>query len=193
MIRRCLLLLATVGLVANAPAPRPPVALTQVRPTPQQAPQSWSLVHWKPLPQNPVFTGTGHDTWDRKIRERGYILPVATEAMTFGTPDMRAIARPRCRLAMPRHPMASIGRETREIPYSPDRGSRICASCTGRTYFMFAEGKNDIAHLLKSTDGRTWIDHGALDIRKLDGKPIEPRPIRHANRVVREWDVVSLL
>ena len=24
--------------------------------------------------KNPVFTGTGTDTWDQKIRERGYIL-----------------------------------------------------------------------------------------------------------------------
>ena len=29
---------------------------------------------WKPIADNPVFAGTGRDTWDRKIRERGYIL-----------------------------------------------------------------------------------------------------------------------
>src|SRR5579885_186637 len=34
----------------------------------------WALVAWKPIPENPVFAGTGRDTWDRKIRERGYIL-----------------------------------------------------------------------------------------------------------------------
>ncbi len=41
---------------------------------------------------------------------------------------------------------------------------------------MFAEGKNDIAHLLTSTDGRKWTDHGPLDVRKTDGSPISPGP-----------------
>ena len=29
---------------------------------------------------------------------------------------------------------------------------------------------------MKSTDGRKWTDHGSLDIRKRDGKPIDPGP-----------------
>src|SRR5215468_200351 len=37
-------------------------------------PAPWALVAWAPIPGNPVFAGTGRDTWDRKIRERGYIL-----------------------------------------------------------------------------------------------------------------------
>src|SRR3954449_2575016 len=32
------------------------------------------LVEWTPIAGNPVFQGTGGDTWDRKIRERGYVL-----------------------------------------------------------------------------------------------------------------------
>jgi hypothetical protein len=32
------------------------------------------LVDFVPYEQNPVFKGTGADTWDNKIRERGYIL-----------------------------------------------------------------------------------------------------------------------
>jgi hypothetical protein len=33
------------------------------------------LVSWKPLRSNPVFRGTGLERgWDRKIRERGWIL-----------------------------------------------------------------------------------------------------------------------
>ena len=34
----------------------------------------WELISWKPYAGNPVFTGTGKDTWDQHIRERGYIL-----------------------------------------------------------------------------------------------------------------------
>ena len=41
---------------------------------PPADPAPWPLVAWTPIPENPVFTGTGRDTWDRKIRERGYIL-----------------------------------------------------------------------------------------------------------------------
>ncbi|MCK5471034.1 MAG: glycosylase, partial [Cyclobacteriaceae bacterium] len=32
------------------------------------------LIDFIPIEQNPVFTGTGTDTWDKMIRERGYIL-----------------------------------------------------------------------------------------------------------------------
>jgi sucrose-6-phosphate hydrolase SacC (GH32 family) len=52
----------------------------------------------------------------------------------------------------------------------------MCVVRLGGTYFMVAEGKNDIAHLLESADGRKWTDHGSLDIRKRDGKPIDPGP-----------------
>jgi len=32
------------------------------------------LVHFEPYQGNPIFAGTGKDTWDRTIRERGYLL-----------------------------------------------------------------------------------------------------------------------
>src|ERR1700761_7630747 len=32
------------------------------------------LISWTPAAANPVFQGAGGDAWDRKIRERGYIL-----------------------------------------------------------------------------------------------------------------------
>src|SRR4051794_7754014 len=57
-----LAVLATT-LTANAAAPRLPADDTP-----------WALVAWTPIPDNPVFTGTGKETWDRKIRERGFIL-----------------------------------------------------------------------------------------------------------------------
>ena len=52
----------------------------------------------------------------------------------------------------------------------------VCVVRHDGTFFMFAEGKNDIAHLLTSTDGLKWTDHGSLDIRKTDGTPISPGP-----------------
>lgn len=44
------------------------------------------------------------------------------------------------------------------------------------TYHMFAEGKNDIAHRLTSTDRIHWTDHGSLDIRNADGSPLSEGP-----------------
>jgi sucrose-6-phosphate hydrolase SacC (GH32 family) len=43
-------------------------------------------------------------------------------------------------------------------------------------YFMFAEGKGDIAHLLTSDDGISWKEEGPLDIRTRSGAPLAPGP-----------------
>src|SRR5262245_40763156 len=75
MLRRLTLFLASFALSTLLPALSPPPAVCQIRASAQQLAQPWALVRWKPVPENPVFTGTGRDTWDRKIRERGYILP----------------------------------------------------------------------------------------------------------------------
>jgi hypothetical protein len=42
--------------------------------------------------------------------------------------------------------------------------------------YMFAEGREDQAHLLTSRDGIAWDRVGPLDIRRTDGEPIEPGP-----------------
>jgi sucrose-6-phosphate hydrolase SacC (GH32 family) len=52
----------------------------------------------------------------------------------------------------------------------------VCVVPTDGTYVMVAEGKNDIAHLMTSADGRHWNDHGPLDVRKTDGTPISAGP-----------------
>lgn len=52
----------------------------------------------------------------------------------------------------------------------------VCVVFNNGVYVMVAEGKNDIAHLLTSTDGRKWTDRGSLDVRKADGMPISPGP-----------------
>eukprot|EP00913_Durusdinium_trenchii_P028318 g26546.t1 len=46
----------------------------------------------------------------------------------------------------------------------------------GKTFYMFAEGKNDQAQLLKSQDGIRWQRVGPLDIRLTSGKPISAGP-----------------
>jgi hypothetical protein len=43
-------------------------------------------------------------------------------------------------------------------------------------YHMFAEGKDDIAHRLTSSDGVHWEDQGSLDVRLRSGAPLPPGP-----------------
>ena len=139
------------------------------------------LVDFAPYHGNPVFTGTGKDTWDRSIRERGFIL---REGGTYhlwytGYND---------------HPSDRNFRQRRSLGYATSNdglhwtryaGNPIFAETwtedmmvlkQGDTYLMFAEGRNDIAHMLTSTDRVHWQDHGQLDVRRTDGRPISPGP-----------------
>src|SRR3970282_95465 len=43
-------------------------------------------------------------------------------------------------------------------------------------YYMFAEGTDDIAHMLTSHDRVNWKEYGPLDIRKVNGSPIDNGP-----------------
>ena len=45
------------------------------------------------------------------------------------------------------------------------------------TYYMFAEGRGDTAHMLISSDRIHWHEKGPLDIRYSDGKPLGKGPI----------------
>ena len=134
------------------------------------------LVDFVPYEGSPLFTGTGKDTWDRKIRERGYIL---READTYhlwytGYNDDRSDCKYLGYATSPdgfnwtRHPSNPIFDESWvEDMYVLKHGD---------TYYMFAEGRNDIAHMLTSKDRVHWQDHGKLDIRYTTGEPLTPGP-----------------
>jgi hypothetical protein len=175
LARAGLLAALTITLPEDA-IPAGTQAAQAVRPSPQQAPP-WALIDWTPIPGNPVFTGTGRDTWDRKIRERGYIL--VGDDQTFHL-WYTGYAGDRPATMSLGHATSPDGVQWTRDPQNPIfSGSWVEDMCVVRargTYFMFAEGKNDIAHLLTSTDGRTWTDRGSLDIRKTDGSPISPGP-----------------
>ena len=144
---------------------------------PLKASSPWLFTAWTRDPESPVFAGTGQNTWDRKIRERGYILidPEGTYHLWYTG------------YAGDRPPTMSLGLATSRdgIHWERDPGNPIfaeswvedmCVVPRDGTYFMFAEGKNDIAHLLTSTDGRKWTDLGSLDIRNTDGTKIARGP-----------------
>jgi hypothetical protein len=134
------------------------------------------LTAWKPLAADPVFRGAGGDAWDRKIRERGWIL--ADDGIYHlwytGYNDDRSPTK------LLGHATSRDGLHWARDPANPIfTGSWVEDMCVVRrdgVSVMFAEGKNDIAHQLTSRDGIHWTDLGSLDIRNADGSPLSPGP-----------------
>lgn len=130
------------------------------------------LVTFKTYAGNPVFAGSGTDTWDKHIRERGFILRQEDGYKLWYTgynPDSSAttflgLAISEDGIRWTRYPNNPIFKES----WVEDVFVVIHA---GR-YYMFAEGASDIAHFLTSPDGIHWQDKGDLDIRQTDGLPV---------------------
>ena len=143
------------------------------------------LVRFQQHGDKPVFTAAGPETWEVKIRERGWILldPDAEQA----TPP-----RPKYRMWYTGYDGTREGVKKLGYATSPDGIAWIRAAKnpiydqhwvedmsivpqTG-TLNMFAEGRDDLAQLLTSRDGVKWHREGPLDVRLVNGQPIEPGP-----------------
>lgn len=135
-----------------------------------------ALVEWKPLKSEPVFRGTGKGTWDKKIRERGYILRDGGTYHLWYTGYNDDLSPTR----FLGHATSADGLTWTRDPANPIHATSwvedMCVVKADGKYWMFAEGRNDFTHLLTSSDGVRWTDHGPLDIRKVDGTPIAPGP-----------------
>ncbi len=134
------------------------------------------LVQFEPYPKNPLFAGTGNGSWDHKIRERGCILRhdgkwhlwytgyrgerLATKKLGYATSDDG--------LNWKRHPDNPIFEES----WTED----MHVVRQDKKFYMVAEGRNDIPHLLISSNGVKWDDQGRLDVRMTDGSPISKGP-----------------
>jgi predicted GH43/DUF377 family glycosyl hydrolase len=129
------------------------------------------LVNFKEYPGNPIFTGTNLETWDKQIRERGYMLKEGPNYHLWFTGYS------------PDSPTKFLGYATSKDGIHWDRFSKetihpgqwvedMCVVKSGKTYYMFAEGEGDIAHMLVSTDRVHWQEKGNLDIRNVDGSSI---------------------
>jgi beta-1,2-mannobiose phosphorylase / 1,2-beta-oligomannan phosphorylase len=136
-----------------------------------------AIVKWRQDPIHPVvFQGAGGDAWDKKIRERGWILieDGVYHLWYTGYNDDRSPLR------LLGHATSSDGIRWTKDPANPIHTNSwvedMCVVKHERTCYMFAEGKNDIAHLLTSTDRIRWEERGPLDVRKADGSPIPPGP-----------------
>ncbi len=134
------------------------------------------FVEFTPHPQNPLFAGSGTDTWDHKIRERGWILREGQRWHLWytGYRDQRAAIRQlgyatsNDGIRWTRHPDNPIFDDAwvEDMQVVKHQG----------TYYMVAEGRNDIAHMLTSPNGIDWTPLGPLDVRSTDGRPLAAGP-----------------
>ena len=166
-----LLIIATAG---NSIEPASSARKTKEKATAEDFPPE--IVDFIPYQGNPLFAGTGTDTWDCKIRERGYIL---REGNTYhmwytGYNDDRSdtkylgYATSPDGLKWTRHPSNPI--------FDHSWVEDMFVVKHDSVYYMFAEGRNDIAHMMTSKDRVHWQDHGKLDIRYTTGEPLSPGP-----------------
>jgi beta-1,2-mannobiose phosphorylase / 1,2-beta-oligomannan phosphorylase len=134
------------------------------------------IVNFTPYEGNPVFAGTGKDTWDRNIRERGFILR-EDDGYHLWYSGYNNDRTDEVHLGYATSPDGLVWTRHQGNPIV-DHGwvEDVFVVKHGGTYYMLAEGRNDIAHLLTSTDRLHWQEHGRLDIRLVSGKPISPGP-----------------
>ena len=133
------------------------------------------LVQFVPYQKAPVFAAV-KGQWDAKIRERGWILKEGDQWKLWytgydGTKDglrMLGYATSKDGIAWTRHPGNPI--------YKDHWVEDMMVVKHDGKYWMFAEGKDDLAQLLVSENGLDWKRIGLLDIRKKDGTPITAGP-----------------
>ena len=139
------------------------------------------LVQFIPYAHNPVFAGTGHSAWDAQIRERGYILKEGKEWHLWYT-GYRDIHDTKYLGYAHSTDGISWTRESRNPVYHSGWVEDMCVVKSGDTYYMFAEGRGDTAHLLTSTDRINWEEKGKTSIsgspmaKKLTRVLMERRP-----------------
>jgi beta-1,2-mannobiose phosphorylase / 1,2-beta-oligomannan phosphorylase len=134
------------------------------------------LVNFKPDGKAPVFTAGAKGQWDEAIRERGWIMKEGDlwRMWYTGYRDGRestkylGYASSTDGIHWTRHEKNPLYTEhwVEDMMIVKDEGK----------YWMFAEGKDDLAHLLVSDDGLAWKRIGQLDIRLKNGKPISEGP-----------------
>ncbi len=172
--------------------------MAHVKPRPMQTnaiPSSvWHLVLWatvilasrsvaqdlparfEPTATNPVFKAA-EGRWDSKIRERGWIIREDGLWKLWYT-GYQADSSPM---------MMKLGYATSKDGLQWERAGTepliddfwvedMMVVKKDHTYFMFAEGAQDQAQLLKSADGIHWERIGPLDVRMKNGQPIPPGP-----------------
>lgn len=134
------------------------------------------LVEFGPMSEKPLLAGTGTNTWDAKMRERGWILREDGQWHLWFTGYNDGISKAKF-LGYATSPDGINWTRWPGNPLTTDGWVEdMCVVKRGDTYYMFAEGRDDIAHLLTSKDRLHWQEQGDLDIRQPNGQPISAGP-----------------
>ncbi len=134
------------------------------------------LVHFTPYKNNPVFTGGNSNDWDEVIRERGYILKEEDGYHLWYTgysesnPDTLFVGYASSQDGF--NWVRYAGNPVFRNSWTED----MMVVKKDSVYYMFAEGRGDIAHLLTSADKIHWEDQGSLQIRYTNGMPLDAGP-----------------
>jgi beta-1,2-mannobiose phosphorylase / 1,2-beta-oligomannan phosphorylase len=164
--------LVLLSLIVLAACKNQPVKQQETALTPDSLPFPARFTNFTAYDKNPLFSGTGGAGWDQFIRERGWIIKEDSTYHMWYTGYR-------------------FGKDTvMHLGYasSPDgyRWTRYAGNPLLKTdwvedmtvlkkdsvYYMFAEGRGDIAHMLTSTDKIHWTEQGNLNIHQKDGQPI---------------------
>jgi beta-1,2-mannobiose phosphorylase / 1,2-beta-oligomannan phosphorylase len=130
------------------------------------------MVGFVPYEHNPLFSGTNSGTWDKHIRERGFILhedgiyKMWFTGYSGGDNDPKSLG----------YATSDDGLKWIRYPANPIFSQKWTEDMfvlrNGSDYCMYAEGKNDVAHLLTSPDGINWNEQGDLVILTTGGDTI---------------------
>ncbi len=133
------------------------------------------LVKFTPYKTNPVFRPV-EGKWDAKIRERGWIMREDGQYKLWYTGYDGAKAGQRM-LGYATSPDGITWTRSARNPLARDHWveDMMIVKHDGK-YYMFAEGREDRAHLLTSENGIDWKRVGQLDIRLKNGKQIPEGP-----------------
>ena len=135
------------------------------------------FIRLTPHEGNPVFSALGKGSWEVKIRERGWILWDEDHYKLWYTGyDGTRSGQKKLGLATSRDGV--VWKRHKKNPIYDDHWVEdMMVVKNGDEYLMFAEGKGDQSHLLRSEDGISWRRDGVLDIRRAsDGQRIEAGP-----------------
>ncbi len=131
------------------------------------------LVRFVPYKGNPIFSGTDTTTWDRLIRERGFILKEDSLYHMWYT----GYAQKKNAVMQLGYATSTDGIHWERYAGNPIHTNKWVEDMFvikhDGVYYMFAEGKDDVAHLMQSTDKIHWTEISDIDIRKVNGSPID--------------------
>jgi len=130
------------------------------------------IVNFVSYDKNPVFAGTGENTWDQNIRERGYILKEDGVYYLWYT-GYRDGEDEEMHLGLATSPDGLVWTRYKDNPiFDACWTEDMMALKSGNVYYMFAEGRGDTAHMLTSSDKIHFEEKGQLDVRNSDGSKI---------------------